>query len=99
MGPKESDGFLRPKVAEQSGCWNSKYTKICCIATSAFAVFFLVLGIVVLLMGEGILEKYIHESMALTPGGARLASWLEPPVQPYMFVYGFHVKNPEAVLR
>ena len=99
MGSKESDGFLGPKITDQSGCCHSRRTKNCCIAASVFGVFFLILGVVVLLMGKGMLEKKFQESMAITPGSDILASWLVPPVQPYMWAYGFHVKNPAEVLR
>merc|ERR1719350_1370734 len=37
--------------------------------------------------------------MALQPGSDRLQTWLNPPVQPHLTGYGFHVTNPEAVMR
>ena len=43
-------------------------------------------------------RRQILASMALTPGSDRLASWLQPPVQPYMEAYAFHIKNPDEVL-
>lgn len=29
----------------------------------------------------------------------RLETWLDPPVQPHLTTYGFHVTNPEAVIQ
>ena len=101
MDPKQNVGFISgtPKVKKQSGCCLSKHTKNCCIATSVFGALFLILGVIVLLLGKGMLEKTIYKSMALTPGSDRLASWLKPPVQPYMEAYGFDVQNPEEILK
>ena len=52
-----------------------------------------------LVAGQGILEGAILRTMALQPGSDRLYSWLHPPVQPHLTGYGFHVINPEAVMR
>jgi hypothetical protein len=49
--------------------------------------------------GKGFLEAKILKSMALAPDSGRLASWLVPPVQAHLSGYGFHVTNPEAVMR
>jgi len=100
MNRPEEAGMLsgKPKFKEPSGCCHSKHTKNCCIATGVFGALFLVLGVVVLLMGKGMLEKAILKSMALTPGSDRLASWLVPPVEAYMEAYAFNIKNPEAIL-
>jgi len=80
------------------GCCHSKHTRNCCIATAVFGTLFVVLGVVILILGKPMLEKKILASMALTPGSDRLASWLQPPVQPYMEAYAFHIKNPDEVL-
>lgn len=37
--------------------------------------------------------------MALSPGSSRLATWLVPPVQAHLTGYGFHVTNPEQVMK
>lgn len=37
--------------------------------------------------------------MALSPGSDRLASWLVPPVQAHLTGYGFHVTNPDEVMK
>ena len=101
MELNQNVGFISgtAKFKEKSGCCHSKHTKNCCIATSVFGALFLILGVIVLLLGKGMLEKSIHKSMALTPGSDRLASWLKPPVQAYMEAYGFHIKNPDDILR
>ena len=74
-----------PQVSTSSkppqGCCHSKHTWNCCVATAVFGVLFLVLGIVVLLAGEPLLEKKVEESMAIAPNSDRLDSWLMPPVQ------------------
>ena len=88
----------KPKVEVSSGCCHSNHTKNCCFASSMCGAILLLLGVVVLLMGRGFLEEAILKSMALTPGSDRLASWLEPPVEAYMEVYAFNIKNPEEVL-
>ena len=49
--------------------------------------------------GQGVLEGAILRTMALQPGSDRLQTWLNPPVQPHLTGYGFHVTNPEAVMR
>jgi len=97
MNGAEQTGMLtgKPKAKEQNGCCHSKHTKNCCIATGVFGALFLLLGVIILLMGKGLLEKAILKSMALTPGSDRLASWLNPPVTAYMEAYAFNIKNPE----
>ena len=101
MNGPEQTGMLtgKPKVKERSGCCHSKHTKNCCIATGVFGALFLVLGVVILLMGKGMLEKAIRKSMALTPGSDRTASWLNPPVEAYMEAYAFNILNPKDVLK
>lgn len=42
------------------------------------------LGLLMLLAGEGFLEEKILKSMALTEGSDRTESWLRPPVQPHL---------------
>jgi len=100
MNHAEQTGMLsgKPKAKEPSGCCHSKHTKNCCIATGVFGALFLLLGVIILLMGKGLLENAILKSMALTPGSARTASWLEPPVEAYMEAYAFNIKNPEDIL-
>ena len=99
--PNETDGFLRPKVVSgkrSQGCCYSKATWNCCIATGVFGGIFVLLGIIVIIAGEGYLEKKIISSMALTEGSSRTESWCRPPVMPHLEGYAFHVTNPEAVL-
>ena len=100
MNGPEQTGMIsgKPKVKERPDCCHSKHTKNCCIATGVFGALFLVLGVVILLMGKGMLEKAILKSMALTPGSDRLASWLVPPVEAYMEAYAFHITNPQEIL-
>ena len=52
-----------------------------------------------LVVGQGILEGAILRTMAIQPGSERLYTWLHPPVQPHLTGYGFHVTNPESVMR
>ena len=59
----------------------------------------LLLGIVMLVGGQGLLEGAILKTMALHPGSDRLHTWLNPPVQAHLTGYGFHVTNPEAVMQ
>ena len=101
MTKPEQTGMLngKPKLEKSSGCCHSKHTKNCCIATGVFGALFLLLGVIILLMGKGLLEKAILKSMALTPGSDRLASWLNPPVEAYMEAYAFNIKNPDEILR
>ena len=76
MNKPEQTGMLngKQKLEKSSGCCHSKHTKNCCIATGVFGALFLLLGVIILLMGKGLLEKAILKSMALTPGSDRLAS-------------------------
>ena len=55
-------------------------------------------GLLLLCMGGGIIDRVILSTMALHPGSDRLQSWLHPPVQPHLHGYGFHVTNPEEVM-
>lgn len=100
MSKQEQTGMLngKPKLDKSSGCCHSKHTKNCCIATGVFGALFLLLGVIILLMGKGLLEKAILKSMAITPGSDRLASWLNPPVEAYMEAYAFNIKNPDEIL-
>ena len=59
----------------------------------------ILLGLVLLVAGKGVLEGAILKTMSLQPGSDRLQSWLNPPVQPHLTGYGFHVTNPEAVMQ
>ena len=63
MNRPEQTGMLsgKPKVKESSGCCHSKHTKNCCIATGVFGAVFLLLGVIILLMGKGMLEKELLE--------------------------------------
>ena len=70
-----------PSSKPPQGCCHSKGTWNCCVATAVFGVIFLVLGIVVLLVGEPLLEQKVEDSMAIEPNSDRLRSWLMPPVQ------------------
>ena len=70
-----------PSSKPPQGCCHSKGTWNCCVATAVFGVIFLVLGIVVLLVGEPLPEQKVEDSMAIEPNSDRLRSWLMPPVQ------------------
>jgi len=69
------------------------------VATAVFGVIFLVLGIVVLLVGEPLLEQKVEDSMAIEPNSDRLRSWLMPPVQAHLTGYAWHIQNPDEVLK
>ena len=75
----------------------SRATQYCCLVSAILGVLLVAAGIGVLLAGESMIESAILKSMALEPGGDRLKSWLNPPVQPALTAYAFHVTNPEAV--
>jgi len=81
------------------GCCSSPHTRRCCISTAAIGLVMAVLGVLLLVGGHGFMERKILDSMALSPGSSRLASWLVPPVQAHLSGYGFHVTNPEEVMR
>lgn len=81
------------------GCCSSPHTRRCCLCTGGTGVLLAILGVLLLAGGKGFLEEKILHSMALSPGSGRLASWLVPPVQAHLTGYGFHVTNPEAVMR
>ena len=78
-------------------CFKSPHSRCCRFLTSALAALLLVVGLIPIAAGHGILEKNVLHSMALSPGSESLQSWLTPPVQPALTVYGFHVTNPEEV--
>jgi len=59
----------------------------------------LLMGIILLVAGPSILLGAVLKTMALAPESDRLESWLRPPVQAHLTGYGFHVTNPEAVLK
>ncbi len=81
------------------GCMRSSCCRCCCVLSGLVGVVLVAVGLVAILMGPGLLEDKILESMALTPGGDRTESWLHPPVQPHLTGYAFHVVNPDAILR
>ncbi len=94
------DGTKKPEPpSTSSSCCRSKHTFNCCIATAVIGGLFILLGLVAVLAGRGMLEEKILQSMALAPGSDRLESWLRPPVQPYLYGYGFHVTNVDEILR
>ncbi|TRY74958.1 hypothetical protein TCAL_08665 [Tigriopus californicus] len=101
----ETDQFLshnksKPAASPpRNGCCHTKGTAICCMLTGALGAAVVLVGILVLLLGEGYLEKAIEQSMALSEGSDRLESWLHPPVTPHLTGYAFHITNPEAVLQ
>ena len=102
----ETDVFIKqpqvvaaPSTSSSSSCCEKKATLACCVASAAFGVVFVGLGLVALFLGKPFFEDYIINSMALTPGSDRFESWLRPPVQPHLYGYAFHVTNHEAVLR
>jgi len=84
---------------KQAGCCGSGHTRRCCMASGAIGLLLAVLGLLLLVGGEAFLDKKILASMALAPESSRLASWLVPPVQAHLEGYGFHLQNPEAVMR
>ena len=101
MATSENHTFIGSSVKveqPQRGCCRSPHTRNCCIATAVFGVIFVILGIVIIAIGQGVLEGMIQDSMALEEGSDRMESWLRPPVQPHLNGYVFHIKNPEAVL-
>ena len=75
----------------------SSGTRCCCLLSAVLGVLFVGVGLVVIITGAGLLEGAILRTMALSPGSDRLQSWLNPPVQPHLTAYAFHVTNPEAV--
>merc|ERR1712179_892989 len=81
------------------GCCSSPHTRRCCIASTVIGGILAVLGILLLVAGKDFMSEKILQSMALSPGSKRLASWLVPPVQAHLSGYGFSVTNPEEVMR
>ena len=49
-------------------------------------------------MAPSFLSSMILKSLSLSPGSARLASWLVPPVDAYLTAYAFNLTNPEEVV-
>jgi len=90
-------GKSKPNQEDQ-GCCVKRATGYTCLACAVLGVLVLASGLAFLLGGKGILEEMILKSMALSPNSDRLRSWLNPPVQPSLTAYGFHVTNPEAVM-
>ena len=70
-----------------------------CLATGGVGVFLLLLSAVVFIAGPQVLEEKILERMTLKQGSEMLSFWLNPPVQPQLAGYAFHVTNPEEVQR
>jgi len=81
------------------GCCHSIHTRNCFIATGIFGVFFIIVGLLVLIYGPSILAVLIQKSMPLSPASSSLASWLVPPVDAQMTVYVFNLTNPDQVLQ
>jgi len=84
---------------ESTGCCRSRGTQCCCLVSAVLGVILLSAGLVLMITGAGLLEGAILRSMSLSPGSDRLQSWLNPPVQPHLTAYAFHVTNPEAVMQ
>jgi len=84
---------------QDKGCCYKRSTGFCCLATLVLGCVVLVLGVVLLISGHSILTAAILKTMALTPHSDRLASWLVPPVQAHLEGYGFHVENPDEVIK
>jgi len=82
----------------QRGCCQSIHTRNCFLATGILGCLVIILGLLVLTMGPSLLSSMILESLALSPGSARLGSWLVPPVQAYMTAYAFNLTNPDEVI-
>ena len=81
------------------GCCHSHPMRCLCLSSGILGCLFILLGLAVLAAGQGVLEGAILRTMALQPGSDRLYTWLHPPVQPHLTGYGFHVNNPEEVMR
>eukprot|EP00096_Caligus_rogercresseyi_P014060 TRINITY_DN659_c0_g1_i6.p1 TRINITY_DN659_c0_g1~~TRINITY_DN659_c0_g1_i6.p1 ORF type:complete len:605 (-),score=179.40 TRINITY_DN659_c0_g1_i6:570-2384(-) len=105
LHPKEREAFIRASGDPESSASSpgslcfKRPTRLCFMALGGIGVVFVLLGILLLSAGRGILENKILNSMALSPGSDRFASWLRPPVQPHLSAYAFHVENPEGVLK
>jgi len=103
MGTTEltKDGEKRDtrKGGVPPGCCASAHTRRCCLASGVIGGFLVILGLLLLVGGKDYLREKILKSMALSPGSKRLATWLVPPVQAHLTGYGFHVTNPEEVMR
>merc|ERR1719153_2008032 len=80
-------------------CCRSPHTRRCCLVTGVLGAVFLLVGVILLVAGPGMLEAKILRTMALAPDSDRLAGWLVPPVQAHLTGYGFHVTNPEEVMK
>lgn len=91
------DNKLKSSIVEKGGCCHSKHTRNCCFLSCVLGSLLLLLGIVVLAAGKGILMNVVLSTMPLKPGTDRLASWLNPPVQPHLTGYAFNVTNPVEV--
>jgi len=83
----------------QTGCCISIHARNCIIATGILGCLFITLGLVVLILGPSLLSSSILASMSLSPGSARLDSWLVPPVDAHMTAYAFNLTNPEQVMQ
>ena len=91
--------FARYQKFVSLGCCNSRPIRYLCLSSGILGCLLILVGLAVLVAGQGILEGAILRTMALQPGSDRLYTWLHPPVQPHLTGYGFHVTNPEAVMR
>jgi len=83
---------------DNQGCCYKKSTNYCCLVSLVLGCIILILGVITLIAGQSILTSKILQSMALTEGSDRLASWLKPPVQAHLEGYAFSVLNPEEVM-
>ena len=75
---------MKPIFSVIGGCCHSKHTRNCCFLSCVLGSLLLLLGIVVLAAGKGMLMNVVLSTMPLKPGTDRLASWLNPPVQPHL---------------
>ena len=47
---------------------------------------------------ECLCDDLNDDSMALVEGGSTIETWLRPPIDTYMKMYAFHIKNPDDVM-
>lgn len=90
-------GDVKYRSSPKQGCCHSLHTRNCCIATTIIGAIFLLLGIVIVAVGESLIFGAILKTMALPKGSDRYATWLVPPVQPHLEGYAWNVTNPDEV--
>jgi len=91
-------GQTKTTTQEERGCCSKNNLGNICCGIFISGCVLIVLGIVVLIVGQSVLRNAILNTMALHEGSDRLNSWLDPPVQAHLTAYGFHVVNPNSVV-